>query len=118
MNNVYIVTSGQYSDYGIEAVFVDRDLAEQFAAKCDGTVQDWDILRQVPKRIVISCVTIDADGSELHGWSYERWDHEGETEDAKVSGGLVIVRSYRGHDVALKAARDKLAQWKAEQAGL
>lgn len=34
---IYVVTSGEYSDYGICGVFDDRTLADAFAEKCSGT---------------------------------------------------------------------------------
>lgn len=34
-NKVYIVTSGEYSDYGIECVFSSRQKAEKYIKECD-----------------------------------------------------------------------------------
>lgn len=34
-NKVYIVTSGEYSDYGIECVFSSRQKAEEYIKECD-----------------------------------------------------------------------------------
>lgn len=44
---VYIVTSGEYSDYGIEIVFTDRDQAELYCAMHENDydsprVEEWD----------------------------------------------------------------------------
>ena len=33
MNQVYVVTSGEYSDYGINAIFTTRELAEDYVDK-------------------------------------------------------------------------------------
>jgi len=41
---VYIVTSGSYSDYGIDAVFTNKKTAEIFADKIDGEVEIWETL--------------------------------------------------------------------------
>jgi len=43
MKEVYIVTSGSYSDYAIDAVFTSRKTAEIFADKIDGEVEIWEI---------------------------------------------------------------------------
>ena len=40
---VYIVTSGDYSDYGIDAVFTNKKTAEVFAGKIGGEVEIWEI---------------------------------------------------------------------------
>ena len=40
---VYIVTSGAYSDYRIDAVFTDDKTAKVFADKIDGEVEIWEI---------------------------------------------------------------------------
>ena len=41
---VYIVTSGEYSDYGIDAVFQDRNKAESYC-KChpDAEIEEWEL---------------------------------------------------------------------------
>lgn len=40
---IYIVTSGEYSDYGIDAVFQDRNKAESYC-KChpDAEIEEWE----------------------------------------------------------------------------
>lgn len=45
MGKVYIVTSGEYSSYGIEKVFLDRNKAECWAGlqKWICSVEEWDI---------------------------------------------------------------------------
>jgi len=39
---VYIVTSGEYSDYKIEAVFSDKGKAEEFVEVCDKAITYYD----------------------------------------------------------------------------
>ncbi len=36
---IYIVTAGEYSDYGIVAIFSTRELAQKFMDTCN---QNWD----------------------------------------------------------------------------
>ena len=52
MNKVYVVTSGSYSDYHIEAVFSTEELAEKYihATKSgnrwdDASIEEWDLDR-------------------------------------------------------------------------
>ena len=48
-NTVYVVTSGEYSDYGIDAIFSTRELAQSFidAFKADKwhemDIEEWDL---------------------------------------------------------------------------
>ena len=40
---IYVVTSGSYSDYGIEAVYTDRDMAQAYANLDDGrSIEEYD----------------------------------------------------------------------------
>lgn len=44
---VYIVTSGSYSDYGIDHVFETRELAAAYVACCDdrnATIEEWPLI--------------------------------------------------------------------------
>ena len=49
MNKVFVVTSGEYSDYGIDAIFSTRELAQNFidAFKADKwhemDIEEWDL---------------------------------------------------------------------------
>lgn len=49
MNKVFVVTSGSYSDYGIDAIFTTRELAQSFidAFKTDKwnemDIEEWDL---------------------------------------------------------------------------
>jgi hypothetical protein len=55
MSKVYVVTRGDYSDYTIRAVFLDKTLADEFAEK-DGQrydeadVEEWDVFDEIPAR--------------------------------------------------------------------
>lgn len=45
MKKIYIVTSGSYSDYGIDAVFSTKELAEIFVSRFgeDMNIEEWDL---------------------------------------------------------------------------
>lgn len=47
---VYIVTQGDYSDYGIHGVFIDRAAAEAFVAIDGGDVEEWNGYSELPDR--------------------------------------------------------------------
>lgn len=41
---LYICSSGSYSDYGIEAIFMDKEKAEEYTRllKCDNDIEEWE----------------------------------------------------------------------------
>lgn len=42
MKIVYVVTSGEYSDYGIDAIFSEKKLSEEYIENGDGTnIEEW-----------------------------------------------------------------------------
>ncbi len=43
MNKVYVVTSGEYSDYRIRGIFTTEEAANQYAAAVHGSVEEWDV---------------------------------------------------------------------------
>lgn len=47
MKEVYIVTSGDYSDYSIRQVFDDKEIAEEFAAQIRGAVKVFKITNEL-----------------------------------------------------------------------
>lgn len=60
---VYIVTHGEYSDYGILAVFLDRTLAEEYIAQNRGDIEVWQVGSQMlPAGFRCYAVTMDEAG--------------------------------------------------------
>lgn len=130
MNNdkVYIVTKGEYSDYHIMAAFANKSTAEEFAKKATGPydearVETYDLRGDMPKQITRYFVEVDSDGNVVQKSTWKQWDFEREKEKGTAvyrdhHGLHCWASSYRGYDVATKAARDKLAQWKARKAGI
>ena len=43
MQTIYVVTSGQYSDYGIEAIFSNKENAERYSKEYNKTTTDSDM---------------------------------------------------------------------------
>lgn len=63
---IYIVTSGAYSDYSIDAVFLDRALADEYCrldkerdSYDPARVEEWDVSDSVPS--LTSYITIEVD---------------------------------------------------------
>jgi len=54
MGKVYIVTQGEYSDYGIVAVFATRKLAEECVRHMghlsDADVEEWELNSELPRK--------------------------------------------------------------------
>jgi hypothetical protein len=123
MTTVWIVTQGEYSDYHIVGVFSTKEAAEALCARINAK-EDYD-KAQVEEYDVDNIayglkyiVRVTDTGEEI-----ERYTVEGvndtllERADKAWKGGILGM-STRGYDAALKAARDGLAQLKAEGAGL
>lgn len=131
-DKVWAVTSGEYSDYRVHFVCLSEEVANEAAVRMDGAyVEPLDVVEgpeQVRKR-PIYWVGIRLDGSEFNRsmstdvtWAKsdvdpEPWSHPHAFERPRLTATQAVVsaQSYRSYDVALKAARDKLARLKAER---
>ncbi len=61
---VYIVTKGEYSDYGILGAFLDRAVADEFAAQRRAEVEVWSLgALDLPQGHRRYCVIMDAEGN-------------------------------------------------------
>jgi len=131
---VYLLTAGEYSDYQVLAVCRTRELAE-FLAKRVGKhkreevrVEEYPLVKSVDEFIPLTIyfVRIDTEGNEVHRRTYhEMFFGEAAPDDIESLGWPTSADatgafgcSSRGYDAALKAARDKLAEFKAQKAGL
>lgn len=125
---VWIVTSGSYSDYGIEAVFDNAEAAEAMAGSLgDGSADRW----TVGSTYDASRVAWTAyDYGEDHGVIVLRvGDGEPleesainapqqiEGHDGEPCGWQVIVRAHN-QEHALKIAAEQIAMAKAQLAGI
>jgi hypothetical protein len=132
---IYIVIEGSYNDYFIVGVFSDKVVAEKCAESRHNTalyvggarVEEYYLNSgPIPQRIWYE-VTIDTQGEEVGRREYsEEINQPGiDKEDPKIwelwaYGGWrgISAGSYRGYNVALKVAHDKLAEIKARKAGV
>ena len=128
---MWAVSSGSYSDYGVACVCANKAVAKAVAAKMgrDYDVEEFPFLLSVDGVYteINYYVGVDEDGRELTGERCSYVSHvftftlPPSTEDVTLfkHGPFVAMgRSTRSYDHALKAARDKLGQIKAERAGI
>lgn len=130
----WMVTSGSYSDYAVSAVFTDKVLAEAFRERFNrrSSVSDYDGAARVEEVALnpehppvqhwwIAWVNLQGETvsqgecDEPAGYRAvkSRWEEWVGYEDRRAMGA-----STRSAGHALAIARDKLAEWKAKQAGL
>lgn len=128
---VYVITSGRYSDYHIDAVAVDRDRAE-LLKKWYSRAESWSgdakievfdtdedgLIRGEPRRVWN--FDINEKGVVFDG--KEEWTFEGNFENqfGFSHGGLIFFAKVvaRDKDVAKKIAIDTRTQMLAERFGL
>lgn len=71
---VYIITSGEYSDYHIDAVFTDKALAEEYADRDpERRIETYEANKEVPEPAEVRwyCVNINAEDNSYIGVGYE-----------------------------------------------
>lgn len=134
MASVWLISSGEYSDYGVSAVCATQEIAEAVCARLNATARRPNYYDVEEREFITAadqvwtgrtyCVRVDATGAEVQRWDYETtaWDGAMPPDEATPStfprNTAVEGRSGRNYDVALKAARDLLARQRAEAAGL
>lgn len=112
---VYVVTSGEYSDYTIEGVFSTRELAEKFAAQwgdCND-IAEWPLdKRKDESRKIVHQATIRADTGDVDKWFGKHSYLESSDNDIKRTfyydrSNEIIGESSISPDHALKLAAEK-----------
>ncbi len=71
MATVYIVTSGSYSDYGINRVFSTREKAESWAGPLGYEIEEWELDDSSDPLVVVTRVS----GQIINGKCEARYDH-------------------------------------------
>ena len=127
---IYVVTTGQYSDYRIRGVFGTEEQAEVFRQqRLKANPRDDDARIELyhldaPERdregVQLYVVHVDADGkiTEMHTEDSEYRELGGACAWGLPGYEQAAAASYRGFDVAAKAARDELMAFKAREAGV
>lgn len=115
---VYVVTSGEYSDYGIRAIFSTRELADAYIAECnrhpreawdegetedadehlwgyDERIEEWPLDKMVGAKGA-HVVVIDEDGAVLESkFSEATWPQSGPSRSGWTRAQM-SARNYRG----------------------
>ena len=134
---IYIVTCGEYSDYGILAAFLDETKAKMFVEKYNrgyGTrnydeakIEEYE--EGVPfdfETLNVYAVRFYNDGSHdiVKKELYNMYDFQKPLPSVTASNSTFIRHKYvvtvaaKDKEHAFKIACDALAKWKAEQEGL
>lgn len=116
----YVVTRGSYSDYGISAVFDNEAAATAYAAtrgNC-AQVETYTLNSTEPQQVDYVVVSINQEGVMQNAREETTDDWIATRSDYPCVGTLWVSAVGVDVDHALKAARDALAKYKAEEAGL
>lgn len=131
---VYLVCSGQYSDWHVDAVFLDKAKAHFFATLTDGWGDSRHVIEMENSDDRITTFTSVTYVPVTRSWwtddddkDQEDWSSTSEVTDVSIPEDshtqwedTYYVRALddRSEDNYLKIAQDRHAQWKAEQAGI
>ena len=126
---IFIVTAGEYSDYGVLCAYENEDDAR--IAVENGVGDDYRELPLLPPGAIPGKVPVHhaqaggAPGAAVTGsqvWTYDEWDFDAPAEyveEVVRAPGFVGVR-FSGTDKerVQKAAQDRTARMRAEQEGI
>lgn len=137
MAKVCVVTSGEYSDYGIDAVFDNRAAAEAYCALGHGEyVEEYDLLTEVAttapvdyvyafcvgdlsQRRVSEPAYILRSGIEAYKAKIKKWySQRGSIVTNTSHIDRYVFLDENNPDLALKIVQDRIAEYKARKAGL
>ena len=140
MKEIYLVTQGSYSDYGVRGVFVDKELATEYAAQI---TNKYDAARVETRSIMTELiapigyrgyqVTMDIDGNtdELEPTGVGKWDEDdsyaeneyalNDPDDWRSEGRHItsgryhfFVNTDKGPEGAIKIANERRVRMIAE----
>lgn len=131
MTTVYAVSHGSYSDYGIVAMFSDRETAQEAIdsmggdAYGDERIEEWTVFDVVPRAYMVYVKEFYAGKVSERSVRYPGWETTDGHYVGRVTRGLGFGKwdghyRYWGKDKARvhKAFDDYHAQRQAEQAGV
>ena len=87
---VYVITSGEYSDYGIDAVFTDKALAEEYADRNPSRrIETYEANKEVPEPAEVRWyyVNINTKDTSRIGVGYEMC----EKNAIQLCSGLLFI---------------------------
>jgi hypothetical protein len=106
---VYVVTTGEYSDYGIDAIFDNEPDAKEFARVKAGHVTPWVLNKapQCPRGKLRYGMMFDANGNVEEGPNHETYDLQRGPSVKDWHDGTLEIRVWaRDHNHAIKIAAD------------
>ncbi len=138
MNKVYVITRGVYSDYGIEAIFTNREAAEKYCAVHPieygdkAMIEEWDISDESEikcKEVYRAIFFTFNDNGTLYSVEMEYSTkpftldiRKDRSEDGwiihGISGYIPVNKNIEDREIVEKIIYDYVAKWKAEQAEL
>lgn len=120
---VWTVWKGYYSDQVMDAVFSTKEKAEQYIELMKHLDNDYNdfpeeyVVDQPKKENERVSIRITKSGEVLHGYGLYFYAGKEEVEERK-DHFIVWVNFQYDYDRMVKAARDKLAEYKAREAGI
>jgi hypothetical protein len=132
MKQVYIVTSGSYSDYGIVSVWSTKEAAEKVAKAMtrkndDADVEEWtlhepdDATEMISRRIFLVRISQAGEVVLTHEYGpYYTLDAVDETvrKNGNVEWDWIVDVRADNEEHACRIAFDRIAQHKAVEAGI
>ena len=120
---IYIVTSGEYSDYGINAVFTTKEKAADYVEQhgTDYNVEEYDLDEEVEKKAQLWSVGFRVDDGELLEATTRSFEEDKvrDTCSVKLSwSGKLYITFYidaDSMDRAIKIASERFAAVKANE---
>jgi hypothetical protein len=97
MTSVWIVESGDYSDYSVDAIFFTEAQAQEFATASGGSFREWPLDTWTLEQVKVA-VIFDKAGNVL------RIDDLAYTESAPACDGIECSSAYEGN-LAIKVRR-------------
>lgn len=119
MPNIYVVTTGSYSEYDIKGVFDDEELASNYALQwLDSCIETYQLNPTNPYSDKIANgykyfrVLVEEDEVKYcYPIDFDTWN-DSEIEDYSSEwGGVIMAKS---EDEARQTAADRYAKWKYE----
>ena len=129
---VYVITSGEYSDYGIVTVFTSKEKAEIYCATKNGSasydkcrIEEYETdIEQIesnltPKMVWSARVTEKGQNCNLYSshLSFKEINHVEQWHDGAFYVVATLDKDLSIEEVE-KIIHDRLAKWKAEREGL
>ncbi len=112
---VYMVTSGEYSSYRVEGLFINKILAERFANDHYGDVEEMTVLDQLPTRVPRHWAGVEllqyGTIKPLRYWvSDDEWSHQITEEEREHTEYRPAKRGYIGWIRAVAETRERATE--------